>query len=164
MKKLLMIMALIIAGGSVSVADTFSIDGGHSDVGFSVRHLGVSKARGQFKDVSGEIVWNGKKELKTASFEGTVQVKSLDTQNEKREEHLLSADFFNEKAYPVIRFKSTKVHKKLGRLYAKGELPIHGIIKDVRIPIQVLGPAKDPWGNEKLGVAGTLTIDRATLD
>jgi polyisoprenoid-binding protein YceI len=161
MKKLLVLIgSILLLGTSINFAATFNIDASHSDVGFSVRHLGVSKTRGQFKDVSGKIVWNGKKELKSASFEGDIKIKSLDTQNKKRDGHLLSPDFFDAATFKSMTFKSTKVYKKLGKLYAKGHLTIHGVTKEVSIPIKVYGPVSDPWGNEKIGVEGSLEIDR----
>jgi polyisoprenoid-binding protein YceI len=161
MKKLIgIIIGLSLVGSSLVFADTFQVDASHSDVGFSVKHLGVSKTRGQFQDVSGTIVWNGKKELKTASIEGSVSVKSLDTQNEKRDGHLLSADFFDAEQYPAMTFKSKRIYKKLGKLYAKGDLTIHGVTHEVRLPISILGPVSDPWGNVKIGFEGELKIDR----
>lgn len=160
-KKLIMTSVLgLVLGSSVLFADTYVIDPSHSEVGFSIKHLGVSTVRGEFSNFEGTFEWNGEKQLEEAALAGRIQVESIDTQNEKRDGHLKSADFFDVNAYPEITFKSTRVYKKFRQHYIEGELQLHGVSKLVQIPVSINGPVQDPWGNTRLGIEGTLTIDR----
>ncbi|MBT5954779.1 polyisoprenoid-binding protein [bacterium] len=141
-------------------AGTYKIDASHSDVGFSVKHLGISKVRGQFQNVTGTIDWDKKGKAKDTKIVGDIGVKSLSTQNEKRDAHLIGADFFDADKFPSITFSSKKVESRLGKTVVKGDLSIHGITKEVSIPVEFSGPVSDPWGNEKIGVDGELKINR----
>ena len=165
MKKSLMIglVSLGVASG-VLFADTYTIDPSHSEVGFSIKHLGVSNVRGEFSDFEGIFEWDGDKKLDDASLNGKIQVNSIDTQNEKRDGHLKGADFFESETFPEITFKSKKVYKKFRQHYIEGELTLHGVSKVVKIPVTVNGPVQDPWGNTRLGVEGQLTIDRSDYE
>ena len=150
-------LALLSTAG---ISATYDIDTAHSDVGFSIRHLGVSKTRGQFNDVKGMIKWSGEKDLAAAHIEGHVIVKSIDTGNAKRDAHLIGADFFEANKHPHMTFTSKRFYKKRGQLYVSGDLMIHGITRRVDAPIEVLGPVNDPWGNEKLGMEVEFEINR----
>lgn len=160
MKKSIVLAALVTLSSSMLFAASYTVDASHSDVGFSIKHLGISNVRGQFKDISGTINWEGIKHIDKASIEGTVQVSSVDTQEPKRDAHLTSADFFDASVYPTMTFKSTKLFKKKDDLYAKGMLTIHGVTREVVIPVTVEGPVVDPWGNSKIGLNGQFVIDR----
>ena len=143
-KNIMMTGVMMVLAGALVFGDSYTIDPVHSDVGFSVTHMTVSRVSGQFSDVSGTLIWSGRDELNQASFEGVVAVASIDTQHDKRDAHL----------------KSKKVSKRFGKLYVIGDLTIRDVTKEVRFPITVAGPVKDPWGKTKIGVEGTLTIDR----
>lgn len=156
--KMAVITSLVMT--STLFAATYKIDAAHSDVGFSITHLGISKVKGEFKDLNGEIKWNGKDDVHNASFKGEIAVNSIDTQNKKRDDHLVSPDFFNANKNPNITFESKEVKKRFGKLSVIGNLTINGVTKEVKIPVTINGPVTDPWGNEKIGVQGNLTIDR----
>lgn len=160
MKKGLWLSVLLLFFSSMIFAASYKVDSSHSDIGFSIKHLGISNVRGQFKDVSGTINWDGEKNLKDASIKGTVKVDSVDTQEPKRDEHLKSPDFFDAATYPEMTFKSTKIYKKRRSLYADGELTIHGVTREVTIPLTIEGPITDPWGNTKIGASTQFVIDR----
>lgn len=156
--KMAVLTSLVMT--STLFAATYKIDAAHSDVGFSISHLGISKVKGEFKDLNGQINWNGKDDVQNASFKGEIAVDSIDTQNKKRDDHLVSADFFNANKNPNITFESKEVKKRFGKLSVIGNLTINGVTKEVKIPVTINGPVTDPWGNEKIGIQGKLTIDR----
>lgn len=161
MKKLTVFSTLLVLGFSTSLfAASYSIDPVHSEVGFTIKHLGISKVRGEFTDFSGSINWSGKNNLSDASFDGTIQAKSINTQNQKRDEHLQSPDFFDVKKNPTITFKSNKVMKKRKHVVVVGDLTMNGKTNKVEIPVTVQGPVTDPWGNEKLSFEGVVEINR----
>lgn len=140
-----------------ALANTYTIDASHSSVGFSIRHL-VSKTKGTFGSFSGSVTYDAQHPGKS-SFNGTIDVSSLDTQNERRDGHLQSADFFDVAKFPTIVFASTKVEKKKDMLHVTGNLTMHGITKSVMIPVEVLGSGTNPMnGKKQIGLAGELTI------
>ncbi len=140
---------------------TWSIDGSHSHVGFKVRHMMVSWVRGQFTKVDGTITFDGSN-LKGAQVEVTIDVASIDTQTEKRDEHLRGADFFDVETHPTITFRSTKVKPGSGDTFQLvGDLTLKGVTREVALEVEgALTPVTDPWGNVKLGFTATTTINR----
>lgn len=148
----------VLAAGSVYGAE-YSLDKVHSELGFSVKHLGVSKVRGSFNDYDGVIKWDAQRPEKSY-FEGTAKVKSIETKNQKRDEHLRSSDFFSADQYPVITFKSKKIEKKDNVYHVTGDFTLKGVSKEVSFPLTVNGPIKDFQGKERLGFEGGFTINR----
>ncbi len=140
-------------------ADAYTIDVSHSKVGFSVSHMVISDVEGRFKEFSGMIQVDEQDPAKS-SVEVTIKVASIDTENEKRDEHLRSADFFDAPKFPEITFRSVKVEKKGNAYVATGALTIRGVMKTVSIPFTATGPIKDPWGNTRRGFKGSLTLNR----
>jgi len=139
-------------------ARTYTIDRNHSSVGFRIRHL-VSRVDGRFGDFAGTITFDPAAPEKS-SVDVTVQSASIDTDAQKRDEHLRSADFFDVAKYPTLTFKSVSVQKKSPtELTLTGDLMIHGVTKRVTVPVELLGtmPFRD---GEKAGFATTFTIDR----
>jgi polyisoprenoid-binding protein YceI len=140
-------------------ADTFTIDPGHSEVGFQVRHL-VSQTRGRFNDFSGTVDLNPKN-LKSSSVEFRVKTGSIDTNVPDRDKHLRSADFFDAEKFPEIVFKSKSIKPAgTGKYKVTGTLTLHGVSKEVTLPVTYLGQAKDPWGNVRAGFEAETTLDR----
>lgn len=132
---------------------TWTVDTVHSDVGFKVRHL-LTNVRGQFNDYDGTIVFDP--EIPEASsVEVTVQTASIDTDNDKRDGHLRSEDFFAADEYPTLSFKSKSVAGTGDELQVTGDLTIRGVTKEVTIPVEVLGTMGD-----KAGFSTEFTIDR----
>ncbi|HWS72726.1 MAG TPA: YceI family protein [Thermoanaerobaculia bacterium] len=156
--KSLALVTLLAA--SPLLADTYTIDRAHSEANFSVRHM-VSRVSGKFDDFSGTITGELSKPA-SASVEFTIKTASIDTGTADRDKHLRSADFFDAEKFPEITFKSTSI-KPSGKknLYnVTGNLTMHGVTKTVTLPVEYLGSAKDPWGNEKAGFTLTTTLNR----
>ncbi|MBJ8347692.1 YceI family protein [Antrihabitans sp. YC2-6] len=117
-------------------AGTWAIDASHSTVGFSVRHLMVSKVRGRFTDFSGALVIN---EDGTASAEAEIQVASVTTDNEQRDAHLKTADFFHAEQFPTATFKSTGFRVNGDNFEVDGDFTFHGVTKSVTLDVEFLG-------------------------
>ncbi|MBN1482752.1 polyisoprenoid-binding protein [candidate division KSB1 bacterium] len=151
--------AVIIAFSFSLPASTWEIDKSHTEVGFSVKHMVVATVTGKFTQFDGEITFDPEY-LEDSKIKGTVQVASINTENERRDKHLRSADFFDAENYPNITFESTGITKKEDGYVAVGNLTIRDVTKKVEIPFKVLGPVNDPWGNTRIGVEGSTTINR----
>lgn len=160
MKKLAAVLAVALALPTLA-ADTFKIDGAHTQAAFAVKHLMISNVRGEFGKTEGVLVLD-EADPSRSSVEATIDVASIDTRDAKRDEHLRNADFFDAGKFPKITFKSTKVEKAgEGALKVTGDLTIKGVTK--KVVLDVAGPSaeiKDPWGNAKRGVSATATINR----
>jgi polyisoprenoid-binding protein YceI len=143
-------------------AATWEIDTAHSSVGFVVRHLGISKVNGAFGDFSGTLVFD-EGNLERGSATVIIKATSIDTQNQKRDEHLRNADFFDTAKYPEITFTSTSVGKSGDGYFLNGRLEVMGMEQEVRIPFTFLGSAKDPWGGTRAGFEGKVTLKREDL-
>ena len=140
--------------------ETWKIDPSHSGIGFSVRHMVVSKTRGRFVKWSGEIRFDPQN-LAASSVEVTIDPGSIDTADAQRDAHLRSADFFDVDKYPVATFRSTKVEDHGGDRYRiTGDLTLHGVTRPVVLEGTFEGSGKDPWGGERAGFLATTSIDR----
>ncbi len=139
---------------------TWTVDGAHTNVGFSIRHLGISTVRGRFSDVAGTIVANAAHPEKS-SVNFTIQATSIDTDNKMRDDHLRSDAFFDVAKYPQITFQSTRVDKaKRGGYVAVGNLTIHGVTRPVSLPFHIDGPIKDPFGGVRFGLETQTRLNR----
>jgi len=138
---------------------TYKIDKSHSEAIFQVRHL-LTKVRGRFTDFEGAIEFNeANPEQSNVHF--TVATTSIDTAEPDRDKHLRSADFFDIDQYPQITFVSTRIQKRGSETYdVTGTLTMHGVTKEIVLPVAHLGKAKDPWGNERLGFEAETTLNR----
>src|SRR3989338_8776825 len=116
---LLALAAVLFSAGAVFSADKYVIDVAHSDIGFSVKHLGLSNVKGKFKVFSGFIMVD-EKNLADCSVEVEIRADSVDTANEKRDAHLKTADFFDAEKFPTLTFKSKKVKKTKAGYTATG--------------------------------------------
>lgn len=141
-------------------ADTYEIDAAHSSVQFSVRHMMISNVRGAFTKLSGKAVGDVA-DPTAAVVEATIESASVDTRNEKRDDHLRKPDFLDVAKFPTITFKSTKVAKAGDAWKLTGDLTLHGVTKPVVLDvINVTPPIKDPWGNTRIGASATTKINR----
>ena len=139
---------------------TYKIDIAHSSVGFSVRHI-VSRTTGRFNDFKGRVVYD-EANPSASTVSATIQIAGIDTDNERRDNHLRSADFFNAEKYPEMTFMSSSVEMKGDMLMVTGDLTLHGVTKQVVVPVEVLGVGVHPM--TKAGVAGfqaELTLKRS---
>ncbi|UYM04255.1 YceI family protein [Solicola gregarius] len=138
-------------------AGTWKIDTTHSEVGFTVRHL-MSKVRGKFETFEGEIVTDSTGLASSAT--ATVELSSVNTGTEDRDNHLRSSDFFSVDETPTMTFQSTGIRDKGETYVALGDLTIRGVTKPVELDVEVLGEGGDPWGGTRLGLEATTTISR----
>lgn len=139
---------------------TWNIDTSHSRVGFAVRHMLLSKTRGSFGTWSGAIQLDDD-DLTRSSVAVRIDAASIDTADAKRDEHLRSADFFDVANHPELRFASTSVTDLgEGALRVAGDLTIRGVTLPVELDVELTGRGNDPWGGERIGFEGRVTINR----
>ena len=145
---------------AVAVKTTWGIDPAHSEIFFKVKHMMVSTVTGAFKEFEGTL------ESESDDFEGakisfSADVKSIDTNNEQRDEHLRSDDFFNAAQYPTMTFKSTSFTKKSnGSFELVGDLTIRDNTREVMLDVEYNGTAVDPYGQTKAGFEMSGKINR----
>ena len=138
-------------------AGTWTIDASHSEVGFTVRHL-MSKVRGQFRTFEGTLtVADNPLE---SSVTATIDLSSVDTRNEQRDNHLRSNDFFSVEDSPTMTFESTEIVDRDGELVARGNLTIKDVTKPIDLTLDYLGVGTDPWGGSRVGFEGTTSLSR----
>ena len=135
-------------------AGTWNIDASHSELGFTARHLMVTKVRGKFTDVEGTLTVA--EPFSASQVQASVKLASVDTGSADRDAHLKSGDFFDVEANPTMSFISTEVTPDS----LKGDLTIKGVTKPVTFDLDFTGLATDPWGNEKAGFEATTEINR----
>jgi polyisoprenoid-binding protein YceI len=138
---------------------TWSVDAAHSEIGFSVRHLGSGKTRGKFTEFTGAVSADPKN-LAKSSVSFTVQAKSIDTANSARDTHLRGPDFFDVEKFPTLTFVSTKVERSGAGYRATGKLTIHGVTRQVSFPFTVSKPVRGMQKETRAGVEARLTINR----
>jgi polyisoprenoid-binding protein YceI len=140
------------------VSGTWTIDPVHSEIGFSVRHMMVSKVRGKFTNFSGEIVTADDPLKSSATVE--IDLKSISTGQDQRDEHLRSADFFEVETYPTMTYRSTGARFEDGNYVLDGELTLKGITKNVPLVLELNGFGPDPYGGTRAGFSASGEINR----
>ncbi len=140
---------------------TWTIDPVHSVAEFKVRHMMISNVKGQFTGVSGTLTLD-EADITRSRIEATIDAASVNTRDAQRDTHLKSADFFDVEKFPVLAFTSTRVVRiDEGALEVEGDLTIHGVSRPVVFAVEgPTPPAKDPWGNTRIGVSATTKINR----
>lgn len=142
------IVLSLLLSSSVFAAP-LTLDPAHSGITFEIKHLMVSSVRGSFNEFTGAIDWS-EKDPAQSKFDFTVKAASIDTANQKRDEHLRAPDFFDVAKYPEATFKSASVKAAGKNLYTlEGDLTIRGVTKRTKFKLAALGKVKDPFGNEK---------------
>ena len=157
-------MALVTISATIllalpALAVDWNLDDSHSHVGFKVRHMAISKVKGSFADFAATVTGEPGKPG-TFSVEATVQLASVDTGNEKRDDHLRNPDFFDVEQHPTMTFKSTGVQMDGDEGKLTGELTLNGVTKPVTFDLEYAGQVTDPWGSTRMGFAAETTIDR----
>jgi len=148
-----------VNGAEVPAAGAYALDASHSQVGFAVRHLMVSKTRGRFSDFAGTI-HIGENPLES-SVEVTIQAASVDTRDEQRDGHLRSGDFFDVEAWPTITYQSRSVRQVgEGEYVVEGDLTVKDVTRPVPLELTFEGGATDPWGGVRLGFSAKAELDR----
>ncbi|MCX7550302.1 YceI family protein [Xanthomarina sp. F2636L] len=160
MKHFITFIAIAFFSVSTFAQTPWKVDSYHSSLNFNISHSGISIVNGKFLDYTGSLTTNGEA-LNTASFDFTVQIESINTNVENRDNHLRSADFFDAETYPEMTFQSSKILAtgKPDSYLLYGKLTIKGVTKDVVFDVHYGGIAKSEQG-EKLGMKAETTINR----
>ena len=140
---------------------TWNIDPIHSTVQFKIKHMMISNVKGEFSSVRGSLELD-KVDIENSRVQGEIDAATINTREAQRDAHLKSADFFNVEKFPTLSFRSTKVSKKsTEELTVAGDITIHGISRPVVFAVEALSePAKDPWGNTRIGLSAATKINR----
>ena len=139
-------------------AGTWAIDTSHSEVGFQVRHLMVSKVKGTFESFSGTIVVGA--DPLESSVTAEIDLNSINTKDAGRDGHLKSPDFFETDTYPTMTFASTSVRPSSGGFTVTGDLSLKGVTKSVDLDLEFNGVSPDPWGGTRSGFSAETEISR----
>jgi polyisoprenoid-binding protein YceI len=139
-------------------AATWTIDPVHSEVGFSIRHMMVSKVRGRFTKFSGELVTTT--DPLQSSVRAEIDLSSIDTGQEQRDNHIRSADFFEVEKYPTMTYTSRGVRLEDGEYVLDGDLTLKGVTKSVPLRLELNGFGPDPYGGYRAGFTATGEINR----
>jgi polyisoprenoid-binding protein YceI len=140
------------------LAGTWTIDPVHSEVGFSVRHMMVSKVRGRFTEFSASIVTA--ENPADSSVTAEINMSSFNTGNEQRDGHIRSADFFEVEKHPTMTYRSTSVRVEDGDFLVDGDLTLKGVTKNVPLKLEVNGFGPDGFGGTRAGFTATTEINR----
>jgi polyisoprenoid-binding protein YceI len=144
----------------VAGASSYKLDSAHTEIGFGVTHMMISKVKGRFTKFEGGFSFDEKSsDLK--AVEVKIEAASITTDNQKRDEHLASDDFFAVKKFPMLTFKSEKVEMKKGKpAKVFGTLTMRGVSKPVVLDVEYRGWVVDPQGTERIGFSGSTKINR----
>jgi polyisoprenoid-binding protein YceI len=149
----------LLAAAPARAAERYELDPVHSYVGFAVRHMSVSWVKGEFKEFSGEILYDPE-DISRSSVTVRIKAASLDTRIERRDNHLKSPDFFNVEQFPEITFQSKRVEKRGDAYAAIGDLTIRGVTKEIELPFILYGPVTAAGGRPRLGAEASTTLNR----
>lgn len=160
MKKMMTLIAVALISIGSFAQTQWKVDPYHSSINFNIQHSGISIVNGKFQEYTGSLTTKGES-LENANFDFTVQVNSIDTSVENRDNHLRSADFFEVEKYPNMTFKSTKILEtgKPDHYLLYGNLTIKGVANPVIFDVHFGGIAKNDKG-AKLGMKAKTTINR----
>ena len=145
--------------GEIKMAK-WTVDQSHSTIGFAVKHMMVSKVKGQFDSYTADIEAADLSDLTTAKIAVSIDTASINTNSADRDTHLKSADFFDVENYPTITFNSTSVIDDGDEYKVTGDLTIKGITKPVTLEVEYGGKGTNPWGVEVYGFEGETKINR----
>lgn len=139
---------------------SWQIDSAHSQIQFSVRHMMISKVRGEFQKFSGTVNFEENNPANT-TLDIQIDINSINTREAQRDGHLKSADFFNAEVYPSMAFKSTSVQVTgSNTAVLTGDLTIRDVTKEVKLDVEFLGFAKSPWGSTNAGFTAHGSLNR----
>lgn len=140
---------------------TWNVDPVHSVAEFKVRHMMIANVKGQFSGIQGSLALDDA-DVTNSRVEASIEADSINTREPQRDAHLKSADFLDVEKFPNLSFKSSGITRKgTGELEVTGDLTIHGVSRPVVFRVEgPSAPAKDPWGNERVGLSATTKINR----
>jgi polyisoprenoid-binding protein YceI len=154
-------MSTLAIPQTTTATTTWNIDPAHSVAEFKVKHMMISNVKGQFAKLSGTLTLD-ESDLAESRVEALIGAASIETRDAQRDAHLKSADFFDVEKFPTLSFKST--HISLvgdGELAVEGDLTIRGVSRKVVFSVEgPTPPAKDPWGNTRVGASATTKVNR----
>lgn len=143
-----------------TLTGSYTLDPSHTRLGFVARHAMVTKVRGAFNEFEGTTTIDGSDPSKS-SVNLTIKVNSIDTRNDQRDGHLRTNDFLDIDTYPEIKFVSTSIeHDGENDFQVTGDLTIKDVTRQVTLPLEFQGAAKDPFGNDRIGFEGSVVINR----
>ena len=152
--------SFLLAASLAAAAADYTIDTDHSSVTFKIKHLAVSTVTGRFGKFSGTVDLDPAN-LKSLKTTAAIEIASVNTDNEKRDEHLRGPDFLDAAKFPQMTFLSKEVKDNgNGKLSIVGDLTLHGVTKPVTLDVQYSGAAKSPMGGEVVGLTASTTINR----
>lgn len=143
---------------AIPEAGTYEIDPSHSVVEFVVRHLGLAKVRGRFNSFQGTIEIGD--DPTDSAVDVSIEAATIDTRDDKRDEHLRSPDFLDAATHPTLEFHSTTVRRQGDDWKMDGDLTIRGVSRPVTLDLEFEGAAEDPWGNARIGCSATTEVNR----
>jgi polyisoprenoid-binding protein YceI len=142
---------------------SWTIDPTHAEVGFAVKHLMISTVRGRFAAVKGNAELDDARR-NAAKLDVTIDVSSIDTRQEQRDNHLRSPDFFDVARFPTMRFISKRIEGDIdGEFRVIGDLTIRGVTHEVTLDATAEGRVRDPWGNDRAGFSAKTKISRSAF-
>ena len=153
-----LLLPLLFTAAVPDDVQRFEIDRTHSRVGFAVRHMGVATVRGEFRDFEGHLLLNTA-DITKSTVSIVIRTATIDTGNERRDNHLRSDDFFNAEQYPTITFESRRVEQGADGYVLVGDLTIRDVVKEVHIPFELNGPITLD-GRQRLGAEGSVQVNR----
>ena len=160
MKKLFILMMLGLSQIALFGQTKWSVDAVHSSVKFTVNHLVISEVEGNFKKFTGSVS-SDKPDFEGGAVDFSVDVNSISTDNDMRDKHLKSPDFFDVEKFPAMTFKGTSFKKLSGNKYElTGDFTMHGVTKPVKFNVTYGGTINDGMGNTKAGFKASTKIDR----
>jgi polyisoprenoid-binding protein YceI len=149
-----------LAPSYTTLTGTYTLDPTHTRIGFVARHAMVTKVRGSFNEFEGTATVDGDNPA-NSSVRVTIDAASIDTRNAQRDGHLRSNDFLAMDEYPQITFVSTDVEQVGETTFAvSGDLTIKGVTNRITVPFEFEGASQDPYGNQRIGFDGSVTISR----
>lgn len=163
-RRLGLAVLVAAAGSAAYAADTYTVDPVHSSVVFKISHVGISYIYGRFDDFGGQFTID-KDDPAKSSFELSIKVESVDTNNKQRDEHLRAPDYFNAKQFPTLTFTSKSVKPVTGGYEVAGDLTVHGVTKPVAFTLKGGDKVVEfPKGMHRVGFTTELTIKRSDFD
>ena len=154
--KILKLSLASIAVSTALFAGTYNVDASHTNAGFTVKHMMITNVTGKFNDVAGTFEFDEKTNT-LKSINGEIVVASINTANEKRDEHLKAEDMFDVAKFQKITFKSTKIEKDA----VYGDFTMKGVTKNIKLDLETSSVIKDPWGKQRTGFSLNGKIKRS---
>lgn len=160
LKRLTVLALALVSFSFINIRSNYTLDVGHTHVGFEVERFLVGEVEGRFNDFNATISMDGE-DYTTLSMNAIIKVNSLDSNNKTRDGHLKGEMWLDEEQHPEIVFNSTSVKKESNKKYSmKGNMTIKGVTKEINFPIEILGPFKDPTQKVALGIKADFTLNR----